>query len=264
MTQRPWMPLYVADYLADTGHLTGAEHGAYLLLIMHYWANHGLPTDDKRLASIARMSHRQWTKSREIIRTFFGEGWSHKRIDEELARVAEISNKRKDAALERHSKKTSKSNANADANAVQKQTHSHSHTQVEDSEAIASDADKPRPDARTTLFREGLASLRRTTGKTEGQLRPLIGGWLRDQNDDAVRVFRAIEDAERNRVAEPVAWITRALKPKDRPPDFITVRKQKIQQEWDDVRERLREYSEETSDGPSQSLVRLVSSADDG
>ena len=50
--RRPWMPLYVADYLANTGRLSAAEHGAYLLLIMQYWTGR-LPDDDTQLARIA-------------------------------------------------------------------------------------------------------------------------------------------------------------------------------------------------------------------
>ncbi|GAA0235900.1 hypothetical protein GCM10008965_00280 [Methylorubrum aminovorans] len=85
LMSRPWMPLYVADYLADTGHLTTAEHGAYLLLIMHYWKNGGLPDDDGKLARIARCSVRDWLAMRQTLSEFFGEGWTHGRIEHELA-----------------------------------------------------------------------------------------------------------------------------------------------------------------------------------
>jgi uncharacterized protein YdaU (DUF1376 family) len=82
---RPWMPLYVADYLADTAHLGALESGAYLHLIFHYWTTRSLPKDDKSLARIAKMTSAEWKKSREIISAFFDENWVHKRIEKELA-----------------------------------------------------------------------------------------------------------------------------------------------------------------------------------
>lgn len=103
------MPLYVADYRADTAHLNAAQHGAYLLLIMHYWSTGGLPADDAPLARIACMTTAEWRKTRPIVAAFFADGWHHKRIDAELARAAEISSKRRTSAEQRHSK----SNANA-------------------------------------------------------------------------------------------------------------------------------------------------------
>jgi uncharacterized protein YdaU (DUF1376 family) len=116
---RPWMPLYVADYLADTAHLSAAESGAYLHIIMHYWLNDGLPDDDRKLARIARMSDRQWAAAKPTISEFFDEGWKHKRIDAELARASDISNKRRASAQQKHSKST----ASAPANAEQLDTH---------------------------------------------------------------------------------------------------------------------------------------------
>jgi uncharacterized protein YdaU (DUF1376 family) len=113
---RAWMPLYVADYLADTGHLSAAEHGAYLLLIMHYWQNGGLPNEDRRLARIARMSPDEWADSREVLFDLFDDGWSHHRIEAELKAAQEISEKAKEKAGKRWGK--SRSNAEADAAAM--------------------------------------------------------------------------------------------------------------------------------------------------
>lgn len=78
------MPLYIADYLADTAHLSAAEHGAYLLLIMHYFRNGELPKDDKKLQRISRMTAREWEASRETIAAFFDADWKHKRIENEI------------------------------------------------------------------------------------------------------------------------------------------------------------------------------------
>ena len=96
-----WMPLYVADYLGDTMHLTGPEHGAYLLLLMHYWRNGPLPDDDRKLAHIARTDSVLWKSVGPVIREFFttnGDGTlRQKRMDWELRRWGEISGKRRDA-----------------------------------------------------------------------------------------------------------------------------------------------------------------------
>jgi uncharacterized protein YdaU (DUF1376 family) len=91
---RPWMPLYVGDYLGDTGHLTTAQHGAYLLLMMHYWRKGELPDDDRQLSKITKLPLRTWCEYRATLQDFFHSGWQHKRIDAELARMMRVSEKR--------------------------------------------------------------------------------------------------------------------------------------------------------------------------
>jgi uncharacterized protein YdaU (DUF1376 family) len=92
--KRPWMPLFVGDYLGDTGHLTTAQHGAYLLLMMHYWRKGELPDDDRQLAKITKLPLRTWRDYRATLQDFFYDGWRHKRIDAELQRMTEVSAKR--------------------------------------------------------------------------------------------------------------------------------------------------------------------------
>ena len=83
-----WMPIYWGDYLRDTNHLSASEHGAYLLLIAHYWTTGSpIPSDDKRLSRIARMSPREWKRSKNVISEFFeieGGLWFHGRVQQEL------------------------------------------------------------------------------------------------------------------------------------------------------------------------------------
>lgn len=109
---RPWMPWYVADFVADTQHLDSSLTGAYMLLIGHYWLRGELPDDDEALARIARMSASEWRKSRLKIQPFFYDGWKHKRIDEELAHAADISNKRRAAVEERERRRSSNDPSN--------------------------------------------------------------------------------------------------------------------------------------------------------
>lgn len=112
MSNPPWMPLHIADYLRDTMHLQAEESGAYLHLIMAYWVAGKLPNDDAQLARIARLSPQKWKHLRPILEAFFRPGFaSHKRIDCELQRAAKLwenrSERGKLAALRRWHKHAS-------------------------------------------------------------------------------------------------------------------------------------------------------------
>lgn len=124
----PWMPLYVSDYLGDTGHLSTLEHGAYMLLIMHYWQTGALPDDDRKLARIARMQPDEWQDVRGTIAGMFGDGWTHKRIDAELAHAEQVIRKRSAAAKAMHAKRAAcaeKEHSTCDANAPAHEEHVH-------------------------------------------------------------------------------------------------------------------------------------------
>jgi uncharacterized protein YdaU (DUF1376 family) len=91
-----WMPMFWPDYLADTGHLSAAEHGAYMLLIAHYWMKGGLPKDDNMIRRITRVPAVHWPRIRNSLAPFFGDPpkgtlWAHKRVDLELAYAIEKS-----------------------------------------------------------------------------------------------------------------------------------------------------------------------------
>lgn len=95
------MPMFWGDYLRDTGHLSPAEHGAYLMLIAHQWTTaKPLPDSDTMLARIAKMTAREWRSARQVIEPFFqvrdGE-WVQKRVAEELVKARETYDRRRAA-----------------------------------------------------------------------------------------------------------------------------------------------------------------------
>jgi uncharacterized protein YdaU (DUF1376 family) len=206
---KPWMPLYVGDYLKKTTHLGALESGAYLHLIMDYWSNGKLPTDERQLARIAKVSDREWSRIRDTLQAFFVDGWRHERIEKELAHAEEVSNKRKEARAKRGNKPPT-----IEPTIVGTKDDTVTVTVTKkDSEANASGGEPPN-DPRTRLFNAGLKTLANITGKTPDSCRSQVGRWLKAANDEAIHVLAAIEDAERNRVADPVAWIERVLTPK--------------------------------------------------
>jgi uncharacterized protein YdaU (DUF1376 family) len=170
--KRPWMPLYVGDYLGDTGHLTTAQHGAYLLLMMHYWRKGELPDDDRQLSKITKLPLKTWCDYRAVLQDFFHSGWKHKRIDAELERMTRVSEKRAIAGqkgglgsalarmkLENDSRGRSLSRAIApplSTGATARDDHSHPHSY----QTLAStrpDSSKP-PDDAARSSREGTSS----------------------------------------------------------------------------------------------------------
>lgn len=95
-----WMPLYIGDYLADTMHLNAEQHGAYMMLIMHYWKTGPLPDNQDLLRQIAKCPEHSWSNAWAIIQPFFRHEsgrWHHVRIDKEK----EAAKKRSEAAAEK-------------------------------------------------------------------------------------------------------------------------------------------------------------------
>ena len=146
------MPLYVADYLADTAHLSAAENGAYLLLIMHYWRTGALPVDDRMLQRISRMTPREWSASRDVLASFFDAGWKHKRIENELDKWRVKSAARADAGSRGGNAKALKSKEATVANASELPSKQPSETLPSSSDIRYQSSLRSQNDARKRAF----------------------------------------------------------------------------------------------------------------
>ena len=136
MAAVPFMPLYVADYMADAAHLSTLEHGAYLLLIMAYWQRgEALPDDDKKLARIVGLQGANWRKVAPVLREFFitesGKLFHH-RIEHELQRMRDKSLKNRKGGLARAKQALSERSADAEQTLSHTDTHRDTDTHKEE------------------------------------------------------------------------------------------------------------------------------------
>jgi len=88
LSERPFMQLYVSDFVGDTLHLSTEQVGAYLLLLMAMWnAGGSLPNDEAKLARVTRMSVKKWRGVAADLMGFFsvdGDAVRHNRLTKEL------------------------------------------------------------------------------------------------------------------------------------------------------------------------------------
>lgn len=100
-----WMPFYIGDYLRDTRHLSQGQHGAYLLLLAHYYSTgKPLPIDPEANYRIAlAIASEERENVDKILKEFFTkkrDGYHNKRADnviearnEKRSKLSEIGRK---------------------------------------------------------------------------------------------------------------------------------------------------------------------------
>jgi uncharacterized protein YdaU (DUF1376 family) len=92
-----WFPMYHGDYLRDTGDLSPAEHGVYLLLLMAFVSRGPLPDDLNRLCRTAAGAEPE--DVRQILERYWertDKGW----INGKMARVIEIQHEKHQKRVE--------------------------------------------------------------------------------------------------------------------------------------------------------------------
>lgn len=88
MAEFPALPIFTDALLGDTQHLSAAEFGGYMLMLIVAWRSPdcALPNDDKSLARIARAG-RQWGQMRATILAFWTLGDDGKLRQKKLSNV---------------------------------------------------------------------------------------------------------------------------------------------------------------------------------
>jgi|GEM_PF-1638006 len=222
MSKAPAMPLFVDAYMADTMHLTEAEDGVYMRLLMCMWRMGGkLPNDDTLLARFARITKTQWVrKYRPVLICFFDEKddvLTQKRLKKELDYVSKnveknrANGKRGGRPKSLKNKETDKPNGFENENPNHNPNHnpnesnpSPTHTHVEKSVANATPKKPPEPEIATNPPGTGTGPPE-TESVGNAEIRPQSGGNRRTRTETGERPGNPVKPPETGLTAKAQA-----------------------------------------------------------
>ncbi|PBB22265.1 hypothetical protein CK228_22280 [Mesorhizobium sp. WSM4312] len=205
MSERPFMQLYVSDFVGDTLQLSTEQIGAYMLILMAMWNAGGrLPDDDAKLARVARLSLKRWRAISADLLGFFerqaGE-IGHKRLTRELHK-AQVKSEARAAAGARGGAVTAlKTKAHGAASAGALPRHSpDSRNQSEKASAFSGENNRhvSAQGQREPFCRDGA---QRSSSRAASSKKP--PGWQRPRThaDAANAIIEEIRSHDRSRTA---------------------------------------------------------------
>jgi uncharacterized protein YdaU (DUF1376 family) len=213
------MPMYWGDYARDTGHLNAAGHGAYLMLIKHYWSTgNPLADDDDELWRVACCdSKKEWQKLRpKIVRLFIQDGGKlrHKRVEKELIKACAITHAKAEAGKKGAEARWQKDgNRMAEASNSQRQTDTPSPSHpLKEVPVLRTGGVPPPEDAQKVLWNEGLATIRVLTNSDQGPARKILGKLVSLAGAHHAELLALIRRAETEQPDSPQAWLLAAAR----------------------------------------------------
>lgn len=223
MSKTPFMPLWVADFLAKTSTLEAKEVGAYMLLLMSMWSHDGtLPADQKKLQRVARCG-RDWPKIWDAIGHYFDEAdgvITNRRLSEELQKVAtkrEVNSQHGSLGGKAKARKTNNADlANANVSLQRNPSIPEPEPEPEESNSVADATDGEAVDPAKAVWDAGVRVLG-ASGVSDRQARSFVGKLRKDHPGQDSQILSAIMDCGRAGAVDPIPWITAHLRPSKQP-----------------------------------------------
>ena len=203
MADFPALPLWTDAYLADTRHLSHAEHGRYLLMLMDMWRmpEKRFPNDDAWLArKFGCAEHEVDELFRPLIREFFqsdGNWICQKRLTREWHRLKKTTQRQSDNAKARWNKENDGSHGSTTV-ALPPQPY----TPKEESKRLESHTNvvdiSPKPERGTNIVASGKPKQPRTKHAYPPGFEKFWAAYPQRGTDSKSSAFTAWDKAQKN------------------------------------------------------------------